>query len=130
VKEFLDGQIQLAHEHGFVSTLLGRKRMLTEINSKNHMMKANAERMAMNSPIQGTASDLIKIAMVKLDHVLHTKKLKSRMLLQVHDELIFECPESEVAEMKSLVESAMSGALQLKVPLKVNLGTGKNWAEL
>ncbi len=130
VKEFLDGQIQLAHEHGFVSTLLGRKRMLPEINSKNHMMKANAERMAMNSPIQGTASDLIKIAMVKLDHVIREQKLKSRMLLQVHDELIFECPENEVSQMKALVESAMSGALQLKVPLKVNLGTGKNWSEL
>jgi DNA polymerase-1 len=130
VKEFLDGQIQLAHEQGFVSTLLGRKRMLPEINSKNHMMKANAERMAMNSPIQGTASDLIKTAMVKLDRVLSEKKLVSKMLLQVHDELIFECPENEIEEMKSLVESAMSGAYQMKVPLKVNLATGKNWAEL
>jgi DNA polymerase-1 len=130
VKEFLDGQIQLAHEQGFVSTLLGRKRMLPEINSKNHMMKANAERMAMNSPIQGTASDLIKTAMVKLDRVLSEKKLASKMLLQVHDELIFECPENEIEEMKSLVESAMSGAYQMKVPLKVNLATGKNWAEL
>jgi len=130
VKEFLDGQIQLAHEQGFVSTLLGRKRMLTEINSKNHMMKANAERMAMNSPIQGTASDLIKIAMIRLDQAIREQKLQSRMLLQVHDELIFECPQNEVEEMRKLVEKEMSGAHPLKVPLKVNVGTGKSWAEL
>ncbi len=130
VKEFLDGQIQFAHEHGYVSTLLGRKRMLPEIHSKNHMLKANAERMAMNSPIQGTASDLIKIAMIKLDQEILSRGLKSRMLLQVHDELIFECPEPEVEQMKKLVESAMSSAIPLNVPLKVNLATGKNWAEL
>lgn len=130
VKSFLDSQIMTAHEQGFVSTILGRKRMLPEINSKNHMMKANAERMAMNSPIQGTASDLIKTAMVKLDRVLLEKKMKSKMLLQVHDELIFECVADEVDEMKKIVEEAMSNAIKMKVPLKVNLGTGQNWAEL
>ena len=130
VKQFLDSQVALAHEQGFVSTILGRKRMLPEIKSQNHMMRANAERMAMNSPIQGTASDLIKVAMVKLDHVLREQKLQSKMLLQVHDELVFECPQAEVETMKALVRDAMENALSLKVPLKINLSTGLNWAEL
>ena len=130
VKQFLDSQVLLAHEQGYVSTILGRKRMLPEINSKNHMMKNNAERMAMNSPIQGTASDLIKVAMVKLDRVFREKKIQSKMLLQVHDELVFECPKSEVNQVKELVKEAMEHALQLKIPLNVNVSTGKNWAEL
>jgi DNA polymerase-1 len=130
VKEFLDSQVALAHEQSFVSTILGRKRSLPEIKSQNHMMRANAERMAMNSPIQGTASDLIKVAMVKIDHLLTEKKLKSKMLLQVHDELVFECPADEVEKMKKMVSEAMENALSLQVPLQVNLSTGKNWAEL
>jgi len=130
VKSFLDSQILLAHEQAYVSTLLGRRRALPEINSKNHMMKANAERMAMNSPIQGTASDLIKIAMVKLGHVLREKKFAARMLLQVHDELVFECPLNEVDALKTVVKDAMENAFAMKVPLQVNMATGKNWAEL
>ena len=130
VKEFLDHQVASAHEHGFVTTLLGRKRMLPEIKSSNHGVRSNAERMAMNSPIQGTASDLIKVAMVKLHRELVSKKLKSKLLLQVHDELLLECPQGEVAEVTKLVTEVMENAIQLNVPLQVNVGTGKNWAEL
>ncbi len=130
VKHFLDDQIIRAKEQGYVSTLLGRKRALPEITSSNAMMRANAERMAMNSPIQGTASDLIKVAMVKLAGSLTEKKLQSKLLLQVHDELILECPNSELATVQKLVLETMENAIKLKVPLQVNVNTGKNWAEL
>jgi DNA polymerase-1 len=130
VKEFLDGQVAEAHERGYVTTLLGRKRALPEIHSKNPAIRANAERMAMNSPIQGTASDLIKIAMVRLHGELKAKKLISRLLLQVHDELLLECPKDEVDEVRALVVSVMESAIGLRVPLVVNVGVGNNWAEL
>ena len=130
VKSFLDSQVHYAHEQGFVSTIMGRKRMLPEIKSKNPMMRNNAERMAMNSPIQGTASDLIKVAMIRVAQALNDKKLESKMMLQVHDELVFECPKSEVEQMKDIVRDSMENALKLNVPLSVNISTGKNWAEL
>jgi DNA polymerase-1 len=128
VKEFLDEQIASAHANGYVMTLLGRKRALPEIKASNHAVRANAERMAMNSPIQGTASDLIKVAMVELHEKLKGKKTK--LLLQVHDELVLECPLDEVEEVKKLVTETMEGALKLSVPLKVNVSIGRNWAEL
>lgn len=130
VKSFLDHQIMAAKENGYVMTLLGRKRNLPEIKSANHMVRANAERMAMNSPIQGTASDLIKVAMVKLHQVLKNEQFKSKLLLQVHDELVLECRVSEVDRVKAQVIQIMEGALALKVPLVVNVNVGKNWAEL
>ncbi len=130
VKEFLDQQVLDAQERGYITTLLGRKRVLADIRSSNHAVRANAERMAMNSPIQGTASDLIKVAMVELHAALIEQKLKSRLLLQVHDELVLECPKSEVDKVKALVIKIMEGALTLKVPLRVNVSTGQNWAEL
>ena len=130
VKAFLDEQIAHAHENGYVLTLLGRKRMLSEIRSSNPAIRANAERMAMNSPIQGTASDLIKVAMVKLHRELKQLGLNSKMLLQVHDELVLECPISEVEQVKKLVTTVMENAITLKVPLVVNVGVGRNWAEL
>lgn len=130
VKEQLDSQIISAKEKGYTVTLLGRKRALPEINSGNHAVRANAERMAMNSPIQGTASDLIKMAMVKLDREIEKGGWKSRMLLQVHDELLFECPEAEARKFEKLVVDIMENALKLDVPLKVNVGIGQNWAEL
>jgi len=128
VKEFLDEQIASAHAHGYVTTLLGRKRALPEIKSANHAVRANAERMAMNSPIQGTASDLIKVAMVELHRKLAGEKAK--LLLQVHDELVLECPKADVEKIAKLVTETMEGALKLNVPLVVNVGTGANWAEL
>jgi DNA polymerase-1 len=128
VKEFLDEQIALAHANGYVSTLLGRKRALPEIKSSNHAVRANAERMAMNSPIQGTASDLIKVAMVELHRKLQNER--SKLLLQVHDELVLECPKADAERISKLVRETMEGALKLKVPLIVNVATGQNWAEL
>jgi DNA polymerase-1 len=130
VKEYLDDAIIRAKETGGITTLLGRKRALPEIRSANHMMRANAERMAMNSPIQGTASDLIKIAMVRLEVRLKAEKLKSKLLLQVHDELVLECKSEELEKVKAIVIDTMENALTLTVPLKVNVGVGQNWAEL
>ena len=130
VKSFLDEQVAGAHANGYVTTLLGRKRALPEIRSSNPGIRQNAERMAMNSPIQGTASDLIKTAMVRLHRELKERKLESKMLLQVHDELVLECPESEVEEAKRLVVTVMENALKLSVPLRVNVGTGRKWSEL
>lgn len=130
VKDYLDDAIIRAKEQGGITTLLGRKRALPEILSSNHMMRANAERMAMNSPIQGTASDLIKVAMVRLEKALHAAKLKSKLLLQVHDELVLECVNSELDQVTKLVTEIMESAIILSVPLKVNVNVGKNWAEL
>jgi len=130
VKSYLDDAIISAKETGSIVTLLGRKRMLPEITSTNPMVRANAERMAMNSPIQGTASDLIKVAMVRLDERLRSGKFKSRLLLQVHDELVLECPREELDAIQKLVVETMENALKLSVPLKVNVAIGKNWAEL
>jgi DNA polymerase-1 len=130
VKAFLDRQVAEAHERGHVTTLLGRKRALPEIHSKNPAIRNNAERMAMNSPIQGTASDLIKVAMVRLHRELKTGGFRARLLLQVHDELVLECPKDEVEAVQSLVTSVMESAIELRVPLLVNVGVGRSWAEL
>jgi DNA polymerase-1 len=130
VKCFLENQVASARENGFVSTLLGRKRMLPELRSSNPAVRANAERMAMNSPIQGTASDLIKVAMVRLHRELGAGGFASKMLLQVHDELLLECPLVEVERAKSLVTRVMEGAIALEVPLVVNVGVGERWSEL
>ena len=130
VRMYLDETILVAKEVGGIVTLLGRKRALPEIRSSNHMMRANAERMAMNSPIQGTASDLIKIAMVRLEEALKREKMKTKLLLQVHDELVLETPTDELEKTTKLVTEIMEHALTLSVPLKVNVGVGKNWAEL
>lgn len=108
----------------------GRKRYLPDINSQNRTIKANAERMAINSPIQGTAADIIKMAMMKIDQEMKDKKLKSKMLLQVHDELIFEVVESELEVMKTLVREGMENIVTLDVPLKVDMGFGVNWYDL
>ncbi len=130
VKLFLESEIAMAREQGWVATIMGRKRMLPEARSANHLVRANAERMAMNAPIQGSASDLIKVAMIHLHEKLAKKKLKARILLQVHDELVLEVPEDEVTEVKALVRETMEQAMTLKVPLRVNVETGHNWAEL
>ena len=134
VKYFLDNQIQEAREKGYVITLLGRKRALPDILAKNGAMRAVAERMAMNSPIQGTAADLMKLAMIRLDQSLEKHGLKSKLLIQVHDEVVLECPEDEVEKVQKVVieamENALDGRIQLLVPLRVNTAIGKNWNEL
>ncbi len=130
VKGFLDGLKIEAEKSGYSKTLLGRKRFLPDIHSQNRTIKANAERMAINSPIQGTAADIIKVAMINIDEIIRKKELNSKMLLQVHDELIFEVPENELSEMKNIIREGMEGAISLDVPLKVDMGVGVNWYDL
>ena len=118
-----------ARQDGYVKTLLERRRYLPEINASNFNLRSFAERTAMNTPIQGTAADIIKLAMVQMDEALRERKLKSRMLLQVHDELVFEVPADELELMKELVPSVMEKALELSVPLKAEVSFGDNWYE-
>ncbi|AOZ93877.1 DNA polymerase I [Paenibacillus crassostreae] len=129
VKQYMSDIVKEAKENGYVTTLLGRRRYLPEINASNFNLRSFAERMAMNTPIQGTAADIIKLAMVHMDKALSDKQLKSRMLLQVHDELVFEVPEDELELMKVLVPEIMSKALQLVVPLNAEVSFGSNWYE-
>ena len=129
IKKFTTEQVQLAKDQNYVSTILGRKRMLPEIHSSNIGLKINAEHMAVNTPIQGSAADLIKIAMVRLHEKLRQKKMKTAMLLQVHDELVFEAPKGEVEEAQKIIVHEMENAMKLKVPLKVDVGVGKSWLE-
>ncbi len=130
IKEYLELTKQQAREKGYVQTLLGRRRSIPEINSANRQVREAAERMAINMPVQGTSADIIKVAMVKLHEEMKKRHLESKMLLQVHDELLFEVPEGESGEMGKIVPEIMSGALELSIPLKVDINSGKNWAEL
>ncbi|MCB0220787.1 MAG: DNA polymerase I [Chrysiogenetes bacterium] len=130
VKAFFDRVTEEAKRDGYVTTLLGRRRYLPNINAKNFQERSFAERTAINTPIQGTAADLIKKAMIELQDALHEKKMKSRLLIQVHDELVFEVPPAEEAKAKKLIMEKMSGGLDLSVPLKVDFAYGKNWAEI
>ena len=129
VREFLDKTVADAHKNGYVTTLYGRRRDLPAIHSRNFMQRSFAERMAMNTPIQGTAADLIKIAMIRADDALRAAGVKSRILLQVHDELVLEVTADEIDAVSAILRTAMSGAAELHVPLVVDVHTGKNWAE-
>jgi len=129
VKDYIDNTLSAARNNGFVTTLLGRKRPVPEINSSNPNIRQQTERMAINTPIQGTAADLIKIAMINIWNGLKKQRLKTRMILQVHDELLFEVPENEIEDAKKLIKCGMENAIKLSVPLKVDIGAGKNWAE-
>jgi DNA polymerase-1 len=117
-------------ETGYVQTILGRRRFIPEINSPNRQVREAAERMAINMPVQGTSADIIKVAMVNLYREMNERRLKSKMMLQVHDELIFEVPQDEMEEMRQLVPQVMSTALELNVRLKVDVKTGGNWGEM
>lgn len=130
VKSYLDGLKEECEKTGFSITEMGRKRFISDINSSNRQAKSMAERMAINSPIQGTAADIIKMAMIDIDQEIEQRKLKSRMLLQVHDELIFDVPVEELEEMTSLVKEKMENIVDFKVPLKVDIGSATNWYEL
>jgi DNA polymerase-1 len=130
IKTFLDTLKDKAEQTGYAETLYGRKRFLPDIHSQNRTIKAQAERMAINSPIQGTAADIIKLAMINIDKVMTEKNLKSKMLLQVHDELIFEVEEDELEAMKEIVRDGMENVVDLRVPLKVDMGIGINWYDL
>ena len=129
VRAFLDRQVQLAREQGYVETLFKRRRYIPEIRDRNYNLRAYAERTAQNSPLQGSAADLIKLAMVHAHRGLHERGLASRMLLQVHDELVFEVPAAEVEVMRGLVRTSMETVVQLDVPLVVDIGVGPNWLD-
>jgi DNA polymerase-1 len=129
IKVFMDDAIRQAREKGFVSTILGRRRYLPEIHSENQVLRGNAERNAINSPIQGSAADIIKLAMVRIDQELRQRQLKSKLVLQVHDELNFDVYLPELNQVKEIVRHEMEHALQLRVPLVVDIGEGKNWLE-
>ncbi|MGE5329436.1 MAG: DNA polymerase I [Deltaproteobacteria bacterium] len=129
VHEYMHQIVDKAKEQGYVSTLSGRRRYLPEINASNFNVRASAERMALNTPIQGTAADIIKIAMVNVNTELKKRELKSRLILQVHDELIIEASRDEVDEVKSILRNSMENAYKLKVPLDIDLHVGKNWYE-
>lgn len=130
VKAYIDGIVAEAREKGYVTTLMKRRRYLPDINSRNYTLRSFAERTAMNTPIQGSAADIIKTAMVEVFRQLKERRLATRLLLQVHDELIFTVPREELAEVKALVKECMEGAVELDVPLVVELKVGENWYEV
>lgn len=129
VRTWLDSTIEEAHKHGYVTTLLGRRRLIPELSSNSKSDRQAGERIAANTPIQGSAADLCKLAMLAIAKELRTKDLKTRMLLQIHDELVFEAPEAEVEAVQALVREKMEHAHPLRVPLVVDVGVGETWAE-
>ena len=129
VKDYMENTVAFAYEHGFVETIFGRKRYLPELASPNRMIKEFAERAAINQPLQGTAADLIKMAMINVDKVFKENNLKSKMVMQVHDELVFEVVADELEQVKTLVKQEMQNVANLKVPLLVDINWGKSWKE-
>jgi DNA polymerase-1 len=131
IQKYMDDTINFAREHGFVRTLMGRKRWLKDINSGNFTVRGYAERNAINSPIQGTAADMIKLAMIKIHQQFQAMNLRSKMLLQVHDELVFDAPKDEVEQIKPIIIHCMQTALLLPndVPAEAEVGVGVNWLE-
>lgn len=129
IRRYVDTTLEFARGHKYVQTLFGRRRSVPDIDASNRMTREGAERVAINMPIQGTAADIIKLAMIQIDQSMAESNLKSMMILQVHDELVFEVPEAELEIMKKLVTEKMENAILLKVPLKVDLGVGDNWLE-
>ena len=129
VKEYMDFSIEKARENEFVETILGRRRYLKDINSRNGMLRAMAERNAINAPIQGSAADIIKKAMIDIQREMEKIQMKSKMLLQVHDELVFDMHKTEEEVLKKLVKKKMEHAVELNVPLITQLGIGNNWLE-
>jgi DNA polymerase-1 len=130
VKEYIDAQIARAAKDGFVTTILGRRRYIPEINSKNQAIKQFAQRQAVNTPIQGSAADLIKLAMIGIDHKIKSKGLKSKMVLQIHDELVFDLPKPELDDLLPLVRERMENVMKLDVPISVDVKIGENWLEM
>ena len=129
VKQFLDRQVQQAKEQGYVTTMFGRKRPVPELSSSNYMQRSFGERVAMNSPIQGTAADIIKIAMIRVSESLRRQNLKSRLILQVHDELLVEAWEDEIEQVKAILKQEMEAAAELSVKLEIDMNEGKDWYE-
>ncbi|NCF95827.1 MAG: DNA polymerase I [Bacteroidetes bacterium] len=129
IKDYIDAQVASARDKGFVETLMGRRRYLRDINSRNGAMRGHAERNAINAPIQGSAADIVKLAMLKVAKALDEGKFEAKLILQVHDELVFDAPRQELEKLQSMVKTSMESAYQLKVPLIVDAGLGDNWLE-
>jgi DNA polymerase I len=129
LREYMSDQVNFARENGYVATVLGRRRYLKDINSQNAIVRGAAERNAVNAPIQGSAADIIKLAMLRIHDRMQQEPFKAQMLLQVHDELVFECPKTELESLKKLIKTAMEEAYSLRVPLTVDIGIGDNWLE-
>ena len=129
LRNYIQKQIHFAQEHGYVETVLGRRRYLPDIHSRNQVVRGAAERNAVNAPIQGSAADIIKIAMIRIYDLLQAQQLQTRMLLQVHDELVFDVPKTELEIVKPLIKEAMESAFTLAVPLVAHLGIGNNWLD-
>ncbi len=129
VLEYVNTSIERARKEGKAVTMIGREREIPEILSSNSILRSAAERLAINTPLQGSAADLIKLAMLEIDHLLKERHLRSKMVMQIHDELIFEAPDEELEELHALVKKGMEGVFELQVPLVVDINIGKNWAE-
>ena len=129
VRDYLDQTVEESRASGKTGTLMGRIRLLPEIKSSNHNLRQFAERTAINTPIQGSAADLLKVAMIRIDERLRREQRRAAMLLTVHDELVFEVPPDELPAVEHLVQEEMEGVRKLRVPLKVNVAVGNNWAE-
>ena len=129
LKEYMDGNIAYAREHGYVKTIMDRKRRLKDINSQNGVVRGHSERNAINAPVQGSAADVIKLAMIKIQAEIEAQNLQSKMILQVHDELVFDALKSEVPQLKRLIKDAMENVFESSVPLTVDMGEGQTWLE-
>jgi DNA polymerase-1 len=129
VRAYLDTQVEFAREHGYVETIFKRRRYVPELRDRNFNIRAFGERVATNAPIQGSAADLIKMAMIRIHRRLRQERAHSRMILQVHDELVFEAKPDELEELQSVVRYEMEHAAELTVPLVVDLGVGDNWLD-
>ena len=129
LKAFTAACVDRVRETGYAETVLGRRRYLPDISSNNATVRAFAERNAVNAPIQGSAADIIKVAMVRMQTSMDENNLNARMIMQVHDELVFDVPKKEVVQLQGLIETAMAGAVELAVPLAVDMSTGQNWLE-
>ena len=129
LRNYIQDQIDFARDNGYVSTVLGRRRYLKDINSQNAIVRGAAERNAVNAPIQGSAADIIKLAMISIQKELRNENWKSKMLLQVHDELVFDVPKTELTALKTMVKTKMENAFKIDVPLLVDIGVGANWLE-
>ena len=129
VKKYMDNSIKKAKEKKYVETILGRRRYLRDIDSRNFTLRGFAERNAISSPIQGSAADIIKLAMIKISDWMNKNGLKSKMIMQVHDELVFDVIKSEREELEENVKSIMENVIKIKVPLTVDVGIGKTWLE-
>ena len=127
VKEYMESTKEIASQNGYVETLFGRRLYLRDINASNAMRRQASERAAINAPVQGTAADIMKIAMIKMHKAIKTENLEAKLILQVHDELILDTPERKIDNVKNLITDSMMGATNLDVPLEIDIGIGDNW---